>query len=204
MSTKIAIIDYGIGNITSIQNSLNKIDVVNKVIQDPEELNNFTHIILPGVGSFKAAMTAIINKSWDCKIKENVILKKKPILGICLGMQLLFEKGYENGETDGLGLVKGEVVKINEENIKIPHLGWNNLEDSNQNSLLTNLNNFPDFYFAHSYHVLPIDEKIIISYVIYGKKIVAVVAENNIYGTQFHPEKSQDNGMKLLLNFSNL
>ena len=204
MSTEIAIIDYGIGNITSIQNSLNKIDVKNKIIQTPVELDNFTHIILPGVGSFKAAMTAIINKGWSNKIKEDVVSKKKPILGICLGMQLLFEKGYENGETEGLGLLKGEVVKINEENKKIPHLGWNNLEDSNQNSLLTNLNNSPDFYFAHSYHVLPINKNIIKSYVIYGNKIVAVVAENNIYGTQFHPEKSQDNGMTLLLNFSNL
>lgn len=204
MDSKIAIIDYGVGNITSVANSLNQISISNKIISNPYELDDYTHMILPGVGSFKSGMNGLKSGGWCDIIKNEVLVKKKRLLGICLGMQLLFDMGFENGETEGLGLISGVVNKMIVKTERLPHLGWNDLEICDENFIFSSLPNHPDFYFAHSYHVLPEDKSSIIAYVNHGGKIVSVITKENIYGTQFHPEKSQENGMTLLSNFSNI
>ena len=199
----LAIIDYGVGNLFSLQCSLNKIGVENVVTSDVEIIKNAERIILPGVGAFGDAVKKLRESGlFDVVIEE--AKKGKPLMGICLGMQMLFEKSYEYGEYEGLGLVKGEIVplkgKIPEE-LDIPHMGWNALSFHNgKNELFKYINEGDCVYFVHSYFGVDCADSLIAS-AEYGADVTAAVAKNNVYGCQFHPEKSGDVGLKILKAF---
>lgn len=199
---KILIVDYGMGNIKSIESTL-KYCGVDQVIVSSEYKDFITadKIILPGVGSFGNAMVAIKKRKIDIYINEFAVNAQKPILGICLGMQLMGLSSDENGLNNGLGLVDAQVRRFNEVNLKIPHVGFNQVEIKHASKLFYGLNSsHPDFYFTHSYRMLS-ESNINQSYCIYGEKFVAAFEIGNIAGVQFHPELSQFNGIKLLKNF---
>ena len=204
MSKRIGIIDYGVGNLTSVANALSFISVEAKICNMSEELEDLHGIILPGVGSFPAGMENLeelnIIHTIDDKVKSGL-----PILGICLGMQLLSKESDEFSLTAGLDLIPGSVSKIDDQNgnLRIPHIGWNTVifDDC---SLAKGLDEEEDFYFVHSYAFSDSKEDYVKGISHYGKDIVAVVENDNIFGTQFHPEKSQKAGLKMLENFANL
>ena len=186
------------GNVASVQKALHFLKIDSKVTCNYEDVNNSKYIILPGVGSFRQAMENLEKRKLVSFLKEKVA-EGKPFLGICLGMQLLAERGYEDGVTQGLGFIEGDVIIIPETDLPIPHIGWNditvkipqyfdNLKDNN-------------FYFVHSYFFNAKDINDISATVKYGNDLVAVVQKNNILGTQFHPEKSQTSGLQVLKNF---
>lgn len=199
----IAIIDYGVGNLFSLKSSLDGIGVKSVITKDRETIMNADKIILPGVGAFEDA----INKLEACNLKNLLIqLSKqgKPILGICLGMQLLFERSYENGVFNGLGIIKGDVCSIKDDvssELKIPQMGWNSLNIVDKDNLLfKNINDGDYVYFVHSYYAKNCQESLT-SFVDYGIKITATVSKGNTYGCQFHPEKSGEVGLKILKAF---
>lgn len=196
----IGIVDYGLGNLSSIKNALNKLGFENKIVKTSEEIRNMDAIILPGVGAYRDAVKAIKEKNLEESIIEYA-KSKKPILGICLGMQLLFEKSFEDGEYEGLKLLKGNVVKFKVDR-KIPHMGWNDLVFQRENNLLKYISEGDYVYFVHSYYVDSMDD--VIAYANYEVKVPAIVGKDNIYGTQFHPEKSGDIGIKILRAFGEL
>lgn len=198
----IAIIDYGAGNIFSVKNALDYLGLENKLVSDAESVKAADAVILPGVGAFPAAMEKLNNTGLVDTIKEEAA--KKPFLGICLGMQLIFEKGYEFEECDGLGLIKGSVRKMEAPELIIPHMGWNKLELLNKCPLLENVGDDEYVYFVHSYKAECADENIA-AYCEYGGRVPALVFDGKfVYGAQFHPEKSGDTGLKILKNFGNL
>jgi len=193
----IAIIDYGMGNLASVKKALNKLGISSLITNCKDEIINSKGIILPGVGSFKQAMQNLHDLKLIPILEDEVLNKKKPFLGICLGMQLIFEKGSEPEKCIGLGWLKGEVAPIKNLELPIPHLGWNNIyskEKTKEDSIKNN------FYFIHSYHVKP-DESLEIYWVDYGIPIVASVRKDNIFATQFHPEKSQQAGLDLIKSY---
>lgn len=198
----IAIIDYGAGNIFSVKNALDYLGLESELVKDKEAVKAADAVILPGVGAFPAAMD-MLNKSGLVEtIKEEAA--KKPFLGICLGMQLIFEKGYEFEETDGLGLIGGSVIKMEEPDLIIPHMGWNKLEKLNDCPLLENVGDNEFVYFVHSYKA-QCDDKNIAAYSEYGGRVPALVYDGKyVYGAQFHPEKSGETGLKILRNFGGL
>lgn len=198
----IAIIDYGAGNLFSVQNALNYLKLENKVTSDKEEIINADRIILPGVGAFGDAMEKL-NKSGLVDIVKSEAAKK-PFLGICLGMQLLFEKSFEFGEFDGLGLIKGSVKLIKPEgNLSVPQMGWNALEYNRACPLLKGIQEGKYVYFVHSY-AADCAEEDVYAYADYGGKVPALVGNGTVYGAQFHPEKSGDIGLSILRNFAEL
>lgn len=203
----IVIIDYGMGNLKSVNNALNHLGLENKISDDVNEIRNADGLILPGVGAFPDAMETIEKKGLDKIIKEEV-QKGKPLLGICLGMQLLFEKSYEGIEKNGLGLIKGSIVKMREDkenNIKIPHIGWNNLVCNKKHDVLKNVKEGSFVYYVHSYYAQGYDDKDLIAYSEYGgNKIPGLVSHKNVIGAQFHPEKSGECGLEILKNFGEL
>lgn len=199
----IGVIDYGAGNLNSVLKALEKIGIENFLIRKKEDFSKAKKLILPGVGSFKDAMTYLKKIDFIEPLKEEVLQIKKPILGICLGMQLFLEKGYEGGICNGLGFLEGEVVEFERTNLKIPHIGWNDLEILKQEPLYKDISLLNDFYFVHSFYV-KCDEKFISAKAHYGHKFTASIQKDNIFGVQFHPEKSQILGLKLLENFSRL
>ena len=194
-----AIIDYGAGNLFSVKNALDYLGIENKVTKNAEDLRAADRLILPGVGAFPDAMRMLRESGLVEVIKEEV--QKKPLLGICLGMQMLFEKGYEFEETDGLGLIKGSVKLMTPENLPIPHIGWNELELNNPCKLLEKGGEY--VYFVHSYAADCPSENVA-AYCDYGMKIPALVFNGNVYGAQFHPEKSGDKGLEMLRKFAEL
>ena len=197
-----AVIDYGAGNIFSLKNALDYLGIENKLVNDEESIRNADRIILPGVGAFPAAMKMLDKSGLTDIIKEEA--RKKPFLGICLGMQLMFEKGYEFETSDGLGLIEGCVGKIEEPNLIIPHMGWNKLEILNNCRLLDNIGDNAYVYFVHSYKAF-CDDKYISAYSEYGGRIPALVYDGKFaYGCQFHPEKSGETGLQILRNFISL
>ena len=197
-----AVIDYGAGNIFSLKNALDYLGIENKLVNDEESIRNADRIILPGVGAFPAAMKMLDKSGLTDIIKEEA--GKKPFLGICLGMQLMFEKGYEFETSDGLGLIEGCVGKIEEPNLIIPHMGWNKLEILNNCRLLDNIGDNAYVYFVHSYKAF-CDDKYISAYSEYGGRIPALVYDGKFaYGCQFHPEKSGETGLQILRNFISL
>ncbi|MCR5541613.1 MAG: imidazole glycerol phosphate synthase subunit HisH [Ruminococcus sp.] len=199
----IAIIDYGAGNIFSVKNALDHLGVESKLTDKKEDLIAADEIILPGVGAFPWAMNMLKNSGLVDTIKEQA--KVKPFLGICLGMQLLFEKSYEFEECDGLGLIKGRVDKITDPGLVIPHMGWNKLEYNKQTPIFKGLGDDEYVYFVHSYKALCENEDNLYAYSEYGSKVPAVVGDNGfVYGCQFHPEKSGETGLKILKNFAEL
>jgi imidazole glycerol-phosphate synthase subunit HisH len=200
---KVAIVDYGMGNIRSIVSALKYIDIQDIVVSaNEQELKGADKIILPGVGSFAAAMKLIKNKNLDSILNEIVMHQKKPVLGICLGMQLMSNSSSEDQETNGLGFIDATVRKFNIENLKTPHVGFNQVSISNDSRLYNGLPNLSDFYFTHSYQ-MQTDKNITQSTCDYGNEFVVSYEVDNIAGVQFHPELSQTNGLKLLDNFIN-
>ena len=206
----IAVIDYGVGNLFSLLSSLNYVGLDTKLTNDIEEIKNANGIILPGVGAFRDA----IGNLEKYGLKETLISeakKGKPFLGICLGMQMLFEKSYEYGEYEGLGLINGTVEEIKKyipenSDLKIPHMGWNSLiinERFKDDKILKDVDNNEYVYYVHSYFAKT-DTKNIVTYSEYGTKIPGIVKNENVYGMQFHPEKSGDTGLKLLKNWGEL
>ena len=196
----IAIVDYGVGNLNSVQNALKSLNILSIISSDVEEISKCRSIIVPGVGAFPDAMKNMKETGID-KIIIQAAKEGKPILGICLGMQLFFEESYEIEKCQGLGLLKGNIIKL-EGSIKIPHMGWNSLSFENNSPLLRGIEENQYVYFVHSYYAVNCEEGIINAYSMYEKKIPAIVSKGNIFGMQFHPEKSGDFGMKLLKNFA--
>ena len=198
----IAIIDYGVGNIFSLKSSLKKIGADAVLTSDIEVIKAADKLLLPGVGAFGDAAEKL-KKSGLFNVIKDECKSGKPLLGICLGMQLLFEKGYEYGEHEGLGLIKGNVRFIGDyitPEFKIPHIGWNSLSFPKENEIFKYLNEGDFVYFVHSYHGTECTSSVIAT-TEYGGTLTAAVAEGNVYGMQFHPEKSGDIGLKILKAF---
>ncbi|PKM53987.1 MAG: imidazole glycerol phosphate synthase subunit HisH [Firmicutes bacterium HGW-Firmicutes-5] len=196
----IGIIDYGMGNLQSVSNALKYIGVEHFTSSDNEVLKNADKLILPGVGAFKDAIERLREKGLD-QLLMDMKAEGKPVLGICLGMQLLFDTSTEFGSHAGLGLIKGKVVKLDVQNLKIPHMGWNALHILKKAPLFMGLPEEAYVYFVHSYH-LETDEDVVSATTYYGKDIQIAAQQGNIYGLQFHPEKSGDVGLKILENFA--
>ncbi|MDO8592415.1 MAG: imidazole glycerol phosphate synthase subunit HisH [bacterium] len=201
----IGIVNYGAGNLQSVKNSLDFLSIPNIVINKSEEIKNCDRLILPGVGAFGPAMKKLNKLGFSQEIK-NFVGQKKPILGICLGMQLLFEVSEELGSHQGLGLIKGKVLPLNKKvkDLPIPHIGWNNIIMKKSSPLLKNIEDGSCFYFNHSFYCEPVDELAVTADADYYIKISSVVEKDNVYGCQFHPEKSQSRGLTLLDNFQKL
>lgn len=204
-SSRVCVIDYGAGNTGSVVSAVEYLGVEAKVVGGIHDLDGFDKLILPGVGSFKQAMDNLHKRGLSDKIKSDVLDEKKPILGICLGFQMLFSSSTEEQFTDGLGLLQGRVTNLKtfiDSDIKTPHIGFNQIEVFSKHQLFNGIRNGTDFYFVHSYG-LSIEENGLNSYSLtnYGGRFVSAVAEDHIMGTQFHPEKSQSNGLHLLSNF---
>lgn len=198
---KVVIADYGMGNIKSIVSALNYLGVDDIVVSaDYETLKSADKIILPGVGSFRKAMNQIKENNLDNYLKDIVVENKKPLIGICLGMQLLGTSSTEDGFTEGLGFVNGRCTKFDNTDLKVPHVGFNQLKTENRFKLYEGLAEKSDFYFTHSYKMIS-EDQINQSYCNYGDDFIASFEYNNIVGVQFHPELSQKNGLKLLKNF---
>lgn len=198
----ISIVNYGMGNIRSVQNALNQLGIENRIISTSTDILNSSKLILPGVGSFRKAMEVLEQKELISPLNKAVLELGMPILGICLGMQLFSEKS-EEGDMNGLGWIQGEVVKFSDaDNIKIPHVGFNNVNYNYMGeSLFENIKQGADYYFVHSYHFHAVNQKDIVATTFHGTEVVAAVGKNNILGVQFHPEKSQTNGLRLITNF---
>jgi len=197
----ICILDYGSGNVGSVFNVLKFLGYDAKISNKESDLKNSTHLILPGVGAFNASMEKIVNKI-PMEILENEVIKNgKPFLGICVGMQVLADLGVEGGNTKGFGWISGEVKLIDSANQALPHMGWNNIEIKKDTPIFNNFKNISDFYFVHSYAFFEEDEEHVLAKVEYGSEINAVINKDNIYGFQFHPEKSQRAGQLILKNF---
>ena len=201
----IAIIDYGVGNLFSLKSSFEKIGEQAIVTGDKEEISKADRVILPGVGAFGDAADKLKESGLFDFVKE-VAKSGKPIMGICLGMQLLFEKGFEYGEHEGLGLIKGEVRPISDvipKGLKIPHIGWNALSFDKESKIFKYLKDGDFVYFVHSFYGANCDESVIATSE-YGVPLTAAVGCDNVYGCQFHPEKSGDTGLKILKAFCEL
>ena len=199
----VGIIDYGVGNIGSVKRTLEEVGANAFIASDPKMLNDASHIILPGVGGFSEAMTRLENGGWIDPLKTLALDEKIPLLGICLGMQLLATTGEEGGNFMGLGLIPGNVTRLNNIGcqLKIPHVGWNSVQIIQEDLILKSIPNEADFYFVHSYGFVAENQGHLLATVDYGCSITAIVKRDNIYGAQFHPEKSSKAGRKLLKNF---
>lgn len=194
----IAIVDYGMGNLRSVQKAFEYLGYDAAITDQGKALENASHIVLPGVGAFRDAIAALKTKDLDGMIKKEVA-EGKPFLGICLGMQMLFDRSSEDGEYEGLGLIGGEVVRFDTD-LKIPHIGWNTLYYNKRTALFDGIDdNY--FYFVHSYHAAKVANEDVETTCVYGYEFVASVNRDNIWGVQFHPEKSGDTGLKVLKNF---
>ena len=196
----VAIIDYGMGNVASVQKALNFLNVKSCVTFNKDIIQNSDFIILPGVGSFEQGMINLRERGLSELLTEEVIVKKKKFLGICLGMQLIASKGTEPKETDGLGWIEGQVVQMDTITKRVPHLGWNNINVKN-NKFFENIKD-QNFYFIHSYHFDVKDKEKISSTVSYETDLVSSITSENIFATQFHPEKSQESGLAILKSFT--
>ena len=198
----IAVMDYGVGNLFSLCSSLEKIGAEAVVTSDPEVIRKADKLILPGVGAFADAARKLRESGLDTLIREEVA-KGKEIMGICLGMQMLFEKSYEFGEHQGLGLLKGSVIPMDgtiPADLKIPHIGWNALHFCKESKLLRYIQEGDCVYFVHSYYAENCDDSLVAT-AEYGKELTAAVAKDNVMGCQFHPEKSGDVGLAILRAF---
>lgn len=202
----IGIIDYGAGNIKSVINAFEFVGQKCELVSDADILYRYDKLILPGVGAYKDAMDRLKASSLDIAIRE-FVSSKKPFLGICLGMQLLFDESEEFGKSDGLGLIKGRVVKFDSDKfikpLKIPHVGWNAINFRAKTPINKGLKDSEYLYFVHSYHVI-CDDSVTLGVSEYGYEFVSAVAVDNVFGFQPHPEKSHDVGLKILRNFVEL
>ena len=209
----LTVVDYGVGNLRSIAKSIEKANSDNnlnysiKVSSDVSDIKKSDKIVLPGQGSFKACKEGIDRiTGLEQELNESVLVKKKPIYGICAGMQLFATTGHEEIKTAGLNWIPGEVIKLDfgSSKLKIPHMGWNELRVENASNVFKDVVNNNHAYFIHSYEFIPEDKKNISITTNYGKDVIAAVSFENIYGSQFHPEKSQKTGLAILTNFLNL
>lgn len=199
----VAIIDYGAGNLQSVKKALDFIGAKSIITADENEINAASHIILPGVGSFGDAMHSIREKSLEDVIKKSAD-GSKHFLGICLGLQLLFESSEESPGVDGLGIFKGKIVTIPKDNgLKVPHIGWNSVSLKQTDGIFENLRDNSYFYFVHSYYLKDADEKVVAGTTEYGVPIQCAVQQGRVSATQFHPEKSSEAGLTILRNFVN-
>ena len=196
---KVCILDYGSGNVSSVYNLVNYLNFKCKISNNIEVLKKSTHIILPGVGAFGASMRKIKQKIPLKVLEEEVLIKKKPFLGICVGMQLLADKSEEFGKHKGLGWIKGSVKKIKSN--KLPHIGWNNVAIKKKDQIFDDLISLNDFYFVNSFFFDLKDKKLVIGETKYSHNFCSVLKKKNIIGVQFHPEKSQKSGQILIKNF---
>lgn len=200
----IIIVDYQMGNLRSVQKGIERVGGSARISSDPREIAEAEKLILPGVGAFGDAMTEIRRRDLAGPIRD-FIDSGKPFLGICLGLQLLFERGFEHGEHDGLGVLKGDVVRFElPSSYKVPHMGWNTVTHQTEPPLLKDISPEAHFYFVHSYYVRPADPSVVALTCDYGGPFCAMVWRDNLFATQFHPEKSQADGLKLLSAFSSL
>lgn len=199
----IGIIDYGMGNLRSVEKAFHFLGFQAELYDSPGELQKADLLVLPGVGAFCDAMNVLRRKEFDKAIKE-AVTEGKQLLGICLGMQLLFDISYENGVHEGLGLLPGSIVKL-PGGVKIPHVGWNSLEIKKEAPLFAGFCGCPEayVYFVHSYY-LETDAPIVAATTFYGREVPAAVQKNNLFACQFHPEKSGDTGLGILKNFGSL
>lgn len=199
----VAIIDYGAGNLQSVKKALDFIGAKSIITADENEINAASHIILPGVGSFGDAMHSIREKGLENVIKKSAD-GSKHFLGICLGLQLLFESSEESPGVDGLGIFKGKIVTIPKDNgLKVPHIGWNSVSLKQTDGIFENLRDNSYFYFVHSYYLKDADEKVVAGTTEYGVPIQCAVQQGRVSATQFHPEKSSEAGLTILRNFVN-
>ena len=201
----VAIVDYGVGNLFSLESSFAAIGAEVIVTADADVLKNADQIILPGVGAFGDAAEKLRNTGLDIVLKE-LATAGKPLMGICLGMQMLFEKSYEYGEHDGLGLIPGKVVPIADvipADLKIPHIGWNGLHFKQESPIFKNVNEGDCVYFVHSFYAADCDESVVAT-AEYGAELTAAVAKGNVFGCQFHPEKSGKVGLAILKAFTEM
>lgn len=200
----ISIVDYGMGNLRSVQKAFEKLGTPAQIVTQPEQIAAAEKLVLPGVGAFRDAIRELQTLELVAPIKAH-IAADKPFLGICLGLQMLFDLSYEDGEWPGLGVIPGKVVRFAEHpDLKVPHMGWNQLEVVGEPRLLAGIPRDAYFYFVHSYFVEPQSDDVVASRTDYGQRFVSMVARNNLFATQFHPEKSQAVGLKLLGNFASL
>jgi len=202
--SSVCILDYGSGNVKSVFNLFSALSQRVVISNDPVEIEIATHIVLPGVGAFGAAMKKIQEKLPIGDLKRAVMHNKTPFLGICVGMQVLAASGMEFGECVGLGWVEGVVEKIDTANLPTLHIGWNSVRCKRASPLLHGLEDNPDFYFVHSYAARLVNEHHTVATTNYGRDFCSVLQHDNIYGVQFHPEKSQRAGIKLAKNFLTL
>lgn len=201
----LTIVNYGVGNLASMQNMLKKIGVQSLISSAKKDIEAASKLILPGVGAFDTCAEKLQNSGLLEILAQKVLQEKIPVLGVCVGLQLLLEES-EEGKLPGLGWIKGKIVKFKQEQLpvgtKIPHMGWTDVALAKQSKLFDAMHNEPRFYFVHSYHAQLADESDALMYADYGYRFVAGVERGNIMGVQFHPEKSHKFGMKLLDNFS--
>lgn len=201
---RVCILDYGSGNVKSVFNMIHTLSNNVFISNEKEAIESSTHIILPGVGAFGASMEKIKKNVPLDVLEDAVVNKQKPFLGICVGMQILADKSFEFGEHDGLGWIPGEVRKLDSHEYPLPHIGWNNITAKQQSTILRKSDVEQDFYFVHSFTFIPEDTSCVIATANYGEDFSAIVGAGNIFGVQFHPEKSQKAGIILLENFLNL
>jgi len=204
MGSRVAIVDYGAGNLHSVQQAMLYLGAEVKIVAEPERLVGFSHVVLPGVGSFRRAMASIKERGFDQLLRQRVA-EGVPLLGICLGMQLLASRSSEDGETPGLGLIDGDVDRFSLDCtstlLKIPHVGFADVTPEAQTRLFNGMEGAVDFYFTHSYRLQCKRRESVAATSWHGEPYVAAVEQGILAGTQFHPEKSQANGLRLLANF---
>ena len=201
--TKISIIDYGLGNLFSVSRAFEHVGAEISVITKPEEIRSAGHLLLPGVGAFAKGMDELTKRDFIESIKQHAT-SGKPLLGICLGMQMLFESSDEKGEYQGLGIIKGKVARI-PDTLKVPHIGWTKLFKNGQPRILGGIGEQDSFYFVHSYHGICENPADLAAYAVYGgNKITASIEKENIFGCQFHPEKSAESGLNICRSFLKL
>lgn len=197
----IALVDYGMGNIRSVSKAFEAVGVSVNITRDPEDLLKAKAIVLPGVGAFRDCINNLKTFGLANTLKEQ-ILRGKPYFGICLGMQILFSESEEFGHTEGLEIFRGKVVRFRlPKEYKIPHMGWNSIKIKKKSKILDGIQDNSYFYFVHSYYVVPEDEKVVGAVTEYGVEFTSMVIHENIFATQFHPEKSQKVGLRLIKNF---
>jgi glutamine amidotransferase len=200
----IKIVDYGMGNLRSVQKAFEKLGAEAVICARPTELAGAEKLILPGVGAFRDAIHELRRMELDKPVREH-IAAGRPFLGICLGLQMLFDVSYEDGQWEGLGVLSGKVVRFEDQpDLKIPHMGWNTLDIVRPHRLFEGIANGSSVYFVHSYYVVPSDESVVAARTEHGTTFVSAVARGNLFATQFHPEKSQAVGLRILKNFAAL
>jgi imidazole glycerol-phosphate synthase subunit HisH len=202
MSQRVSIIDYGMGNLRSVANAFSAVGGEPEIVTRPEQLAAADRIVLPGVGAFADGMRNLREAGWDAALEREVRVESKPFLGLCVGMQLLASLGTEHGETEGLGWIPGVCERLGNGNgLRVPHIGWNDVDFTRTDGLYGGLDGSDAFYFVHSYVLRPEDDTIVSGICDYGGPFAASVEAGNVRAAQFHPEKSHRAGLRMLANF---